>query len=740
VNLELVIAVVYLACATLLFIIAFLIYQEDQRKRINRIAALMFGFAAFGPLFYGLGQLGGQTLASRSALYNSVYIWELFFPQLVFFALCFPTETRFYNRFPRLKYLIFIPHIFHLFLTTVFADPDRLARLIDPKEMGTLGKAIFEPLEQVATVVATVFSIMLDSHAKLFSVVNFVYVVVAAIILYQGTKRVVAVQLRKQVVVVIYGIISALAMYVAAFILPSLGIMTWSPGIATALTIMALVLGCGSIIWAIVRYRFMDVRLIVRQSLVYTVTSALVVGAYVLIIRQVEKIISTFFGVNVPGVDVVFIIIALILFQPVMSQMDELIRKLFIRDKSDFRNISQNFSRSIAAVFDLRDVFALAQVVLKDQLLIERSYIFMKQDSPSQICTVAAADSGSHGEMFDVEDELVKEVSASSGVINLDELIAKYPRSELVQHLARLKVRFLTPLVSGDEMLGCMAVSDKVSGYRLNYEDVTTILTVASQLAVAITRSRLYQESVEKQRLEEEMNIARSIQRELLPRDFPRGKDFEFSAYSEPSRQVGGDYFDFIMTPRKTYGLVVGDASGKGMPAALLISQIQAAIRSEVRHESHLGQVLCNVNDLIQQSSDSEKFATLFLAEFDPRTKILRYSNAGHNYPIVVSEQKSHQRLDRGGTVLGAFADVGYDQGEVQLRENDVLLFYTDGLNEATDDNDQQYGEERIMELITKHRDLTPREIERKIVDDVRSFAGSDNLQDDMTLVILKVS
>ncbi|TFH64166.1 MAG: hypothetical protein E4G91_06635, partial [Candidatus Zixiibacteriota bacterium] len=93
-NLELVIAVVYLACATLLFIIAFLIYQEDQRKRINRITALMFGFAAFGPLFYGLGMLGAETLTRGSALYNSVYIWELFFPQLVFFALCFPTETR----------------------------------------------------------------------------------------------------------------------------------------------------------------------------------------------------------------------------------------------------------------------------------------------------------------------------------------------------------------------------------------------------------------------------------------------------------------------------------------------------------------------------------------------------------------------------------------------------------------------------------------------------------------------
>ncbi len=390
-------------------------------------------------------------------------------------------------------------------------------------------------------------------------------------------------------------------------------------------------------------------------------------------------------------------------------------------------------------MFELREIFALAYEVLHDQVLIEQSYIFIKQDNPSRLCTIVAAQDFERGAVFTVEDALVEEVSRSGGVINLDELIAKFPTSNLILHLAELKIRFLTPLVSGDELLGCMAVSDKVSGYRLNYEDVTTLATIANQLAVAITTSRLYQESIEKQRLEEEMNIARTIQKELLPREFPRGVDFEFSAYSEPSRQVGGDYFDFITTPRKTFGVIVGDASGKGMPAALLISQIQAAIRSEIRHEVHLGKVLSNVNDLIQQSSDSEKFATLFFAEFDPNTKILRYSNAGHNYPIVVSEGSTHQRLDCGGTVLGAFPDINYDQGEVQLRKNDVLLFYTDGLSEATNEHDEQYGEDRIMTLITTHRHLTPREIERKIIEDVRAFAGSDSLSDDMTLVILKV-
>ncbi|MFH2055893.1 MAG: histidine kinase N-terminal 7TM domain-containing protein, partial [bacterium] len=320
--LDTVIAVVFLACGVLLLFIAILILREDTRKRINRITGLMFAFAALGPLFYALGALIGDTISSRSWLFSLQYIWELFFPQLVFFALCFPSQTEFYNRWRRLKYIIFVPHIFHIVLTTVFANPEKLLKMVDPRNMGGLGSAIFEPLEPIIIIVTAAFSAILDGHAKLFSTVNFAYVIIATTILYRGIRRVTAPQLRKQVLIVIYGISSALTLYVIAFILPALSILTLEEGLRRAITIGALVLGCGSIVWAIVRYRFMDVRLIVRQSLVYTVSSAVIVGAYVLILRQLSEVVRSLFGAEVPALDVVIIIIALLLFQPVMSQVD----------------------------------------------------------------------------------------------------------------------------------------------------------------------------------------------------------------------------------------------------------------------------------------------------------------------------------------------------------------------------------------------------------------------------------
>lgn len=737
-SLELVIAVVYLACATLLFIISVLIFREDPRKRINRVTALMFGFAAFGPLFYGFGIFIGDAITSRGPIYNLVYVWELFFPQLVFFALVFPSEVRFYNRFPRLKYFIFIPHLFHLALTTILSDPDKLIRLVDPKKMGTIGKAIFEPLETVFILIATGFSFLLDSHIKLFSIVNFGYVIIATVILYYATKRVMASQLRKQVQIVIWGIIAALGMYIIAFILPALGVLSLSEEWQNFITIGALIVGCGSIVFAIVRYRFMDVRLIVRQSLVYTVSSAMVVGAYVLIIRQFEDIVKYLFGFDVPGLDIVFIIIALILFPSVMSQVDELIRRFFIRDKSDYRNISQTFSRKVASVFKLNEVFALAHDVLSRQLLLERVYIFARSASPNGLTNVAAPPDDDKWESIEIDLPLMAELARRSGVNNIDELLGAFPQSIFLQQLAERKVRFVAPMISGEEILGCLAVSDKVSGYRLNYEDVTTISIIADQLSLAINTSRLYLESIEKQRLQEEMNIARTIQIDLLPKVFPSGDDFHFSAFSDPSLEVGGDYFDFIKTRRGTIAMVIADASGKGVPAALLISQIHAAIRTEIRHDLPLDQILVNVNELLQKDEITDKFATLFLADFDPATKRLRYANAGHNYPIVISAG-DNQELDRGGLLLGAFRDVAYDEGEIQLKSGDILFLYTDGLNEAVDDDDSQYGEDRAVDLIRKHQNLTAPEIQQKIVDDVRGYASQTALQDDMTLVILKV-
>ncbi|MFH2055249.1 MAG: SpoIIE family protein phosphatase, partial [bacterium] len=495
-----------------------------------------------------------------------------------------------------------------------------------------------------------------------------------------------------------------------------------------------------SIVWAIVRYRFMDVRLIVRQSLVYTVSSAVIVGAYVLILRQLSEVVRSLFGAEVPALDVVIIIIALLLFQPVMSQVDDLIKRFFLRDKGDYRYISQNFSRQVASVFGTKDLFDLTFSVLKDQMLFERVYICLLDNAQDKVCVVAETSAGDGDAVYlPREEHFLEALSRRQGIANFDELRAEAADSELVSFLTKLRIRFLVPLASGEGFLGFMAVTDKLSGYRVNYEDITTLATVANQLSIAVTTSKLYEESLEKQRLDEEMNFARAIQRDLLPKVFPCGERYSLSAYSEPSRQVGGDYYDFIPTAEQSISIVLADVSGKGMPAALLAAQLQAAMRSEVRHHIGLAEALSNVNELVHNSTSYEKFATLFVADFCPDTGLMRYANAGHNYPIHLSGESGVNELERGGLLLGAFPNAQYEQGELTLGDGDVVLFYTDGLSEAEDLEGQQYGEKRILRLLQENRHLGPEAIQASLVNDVQQFVGDASLQDDMTLIVLKV-
>jgi sigma-B regulation protein RsbU (phosphoserine phosphatase) len=297
----------------------------------------------------------------------------------------------------------------------------------------------------------------------------------------------------------------------------------------------------------------------------------------------------------------------------------------------------------------------------------------------------------------------------------------------------------IVPLINRGQMQGFIALSNKISGYSYNYEDITTLNILSNQLVIAMANARLYQESLEKQRLEEELSLARQIQKDLLPKELPVGRDFEFAAYSEPSRYVGGDFYDFMHTKRNNLGIVVADVSGKGMPAALMVSQIQAMLRSEVRNTDSIIRILQNVNYLMSTTTSAEKFVTLFYAEYDPEKRIMHYANAGHNYPIVINSKGEHAFLIEGGLLMGAFKEATYKSDSLKLSPGDLVFFYTDGINEAFSPGGEQYGEERLLDLITSIRGLSAQEIADRVVKEVVDFSSTEIPQDDMTVVAFKI-
>lgn len=259
---------------------------------------------------------------------------------------------------------------------------------------------------------------------------------------------------------------------------------------------------------------------------------------------------------------------------------------------------------------------------------------------------------------------------------------------------------------------------------------------------------RLLRESQERLRLESELEIAREVQNQLFPREVPQVEGIELYGVCRPARGVSGDYYDFLRLGEERLGLVLGDVSGKGISAALLMAAIQSALHAQFydgRSPQGAGaaipvstaDVVARLNQQLQESTPMEKYATFFYAVYDAATRKLTYTNAGHLAPVLF-RRGATERLKVGGTVVGLFAPLEYQQAEVQLQDGDLLLAFTDGLTEPENTYGEEFGEDRLLDVARRSLGGTPEEMVEEIYRSVSDWTGSPELQDDMTLLIAR--
>jgi len=749
-HLQILVASVYLACGAILLFLGGIILKEDPKNRLNRVTSLMLLFAGLGPLLASLGTMvrtmGVPDGFIRSPLtHNIFYVWEFFFPFLLLFSLVFPEENRYLKRYPKFKYLIFIPHTFHLFLVLVFYEPNRIISSLDVEKMSSLARFFLDPISSVLKYVAVLLGVLYEIHVQFHSLVNLIYLILALWLLYRGYKKISVPTLKKQVRFLIWGIRSSVGLYAIVFILPVLTPLDLSDTSRYFLTIVALVVGSGSIAWAIIRHHFLDVKLIVRQSLVYTLTTALLVGAYFLIIRQFGKLIQNMMGKQTSAIDIGFVILAIIFFQPIMRQLDDLIKKFFIKERSDYRAMMETFSRKLVTIFDFKELREMVVDVLKKEMLVENVYLCaVDQGKPegSEKREYVFFPDDPHQEKslsFGKSDPLFPLLVEKTRPVLLSDLGVAENRSLLFGLLSRLGVFLVVPMISQNELAGFIGLSRKTTRFRYSYEDITLLGVLANQMVIGMNNARLYQESLEKQKLEEELALARQIQLALLPKACPKSELFELSAFTQPARQVGGDYYDFFKTEDGRVGIAIADATGKGMPAAMLMSLVQASLRAEAKNRLCPSRVLSNINQLIFSSTSPEKFATMFYCEFDPQSRRLIYCNAGHNYPVLIHQDGRAEFLDTGGLILGAFEEALYEKGEVPLQKDDLLFFYSDGLTENFNENDEEFGEKRLLDMLLRNRSLDPERLKEKVIEEATDFTGGLPPWDDFTIVVLRI-
>lgn len=265
----------------------------------------------------------------------------------------------------------------------------------------------------------------------------------------------------------------------------------------------------------------------------------------------------------------------------------------------------------------------------------------------------------------------------------------------------------------------------------------TTAVTV---LMVALYRVRLELRTSRHQlaRREAELNFAREVQRALFPRTLPNGRGLEFSAVCIPARGISGDYYDILELADGRLVIAIADISGKGISAAILMANLQAVLRTLTSSGSSPSDVCARLNHHLHQVTDDSKFATFFYSEWNPRERLLRYVNAGHNPPVLVGSCPAC-RLERGGLPLGLFPDSEFQMGEVVLRPNDLVVLYSDGITEAENAKGEEFGELRLLGMIEQNCERPLAEIQDLVLEAVREWSG-DELEDDLTLLFVRAT
>jgi serine phosphatase RsbU (regulator of sigma subunit) len=249
-----------------------------------------------------------------------------------------------------------------------------------------------------------------------------------------------------------------------------------------------------------------------------------------------------------------------------------------------------------------------------------------------------------------------------------------------------------------------------------------------------------YQAALDKAKAEQELNMARRIQRSFLLSQFPQRPKLEVHAANISSKEVSGDFYDVVPAGTDAFLVAIADVAGKGVPAALMSSMLQASLRTQAGNVTSVAEILRNINTLVYRSTTVSQFATFFLARLDESSLTLAYSNAGHNFPIVFRKDGSRATLVKGGTVVGVLEAAEFEQDVIQLAPGDRVVLYTDGISEAANTSGEMYGEGRLERLVESlPADLSASELVERILQGVREFLGDEEPGDDMTVLALRV-
>ena len=494
--------------------------------------------------------------------------------------------------------------------------------------------------------------------------------------------------------------------------------------------------------------RALDVRVLVRQGVQYALARRGVLGMQLLVSTCVVLLVAKVsegmtFGQRIlltaSGVGAVLLVGA------GSQRLARWVDRHFFREAYDVEQVLNRLADNVSSIVELGPLLETVTSRLAEALHITKLAVFLGDRHFYR--PVAALGLEVPNYSFGEQTVSVRQLLSAKRPLpvyfdNPASWIHEATGSESVV-LHKIEAQLLLPIVRRDEMLGFLSLGPKISEAPYSPTDMQLLRSVASQTGLAIENSRLSSaiasETAQREVINRELAIAREVQQRLFPQEFPSIPGIELVGFCRPAREVGGDYYDFFRLPKDILGLAIGDISGKGIPASLLMASLQASLRGQtLAGPANIDEMMANISSLVYAASPVNRYATFFYAQYQADGRALTYVNAGHNPPILLRRGAEVLRLDAGGPPVGLLPGAVYQGASIQLDAGDLLLLFTDGMSEAMNVSDEEWGEDEMLNVLRECHTEAPDKIVEALFREADEFSGSAPQHDDMTVVIAK--
>lgn len=390
--------------------------------------------------------------------------------------------------------------------------------------------------------------------------------------------------------------------------------------------------------------------------------------------------------------------------------------------------------KELNSTLETDKVINLLAYSIMGEMMVNRALIFLNINGSMNLKMNKGYQSEQDVQMANDPDFLAELLKLEEPII-----LGSDAENPLAAKFKELAISLVVPMRIQNETKGIVALGDKITRNKFVKEELDFLTTLGNLSIISIENARLFEETLEKQRMEEELMIARDIQKRLLPDSCLTIENYDLASINISSRQVGGDYYDCVKLNDKHYFFCIADVSGKGVPAALLMSNLQASLHALLNTSFSIDEITTRINNIIYRNTSIDKFITFFAAALDTETRTLRSVNAGHNPPYLFHKDGTFQTLNEGGLLLGMMPNMPYTVEEVAVRAGDCLVMFTDGVSEAINADEEEFEEKRIEACVLKHLSQPADAILQALIKEVKVFSEGLPQADDITALIFKV-